>query len=75
MIHDIVLRIEQERKAQGISLKQFQYLVGISNVGYWEHRAGIGNPRPETLQRMLDTLGLEVTVTVQPKRPPEDRNH
>lgn len=79
-VHDIVLKVEEARVAQGITMKDFHFRVGCSDVAYWEHRSGLYGPRPATLQKMLDILGLEVTVTVQPKpltppRQPPWRDH
>ena len=59
---DIAIIIKERRMQLGISQKDLAEFadVGISTVKDLER--GVGNPSLQTLQKMLEVLGLEITL-------------
>ena len=58
-------RIKQRRKLLRVTQRQLAEIAGISINTLTKIERNEGNPTLEVLERVLDTLGLDLTVAVR----------
>jgi transcriptional regulator with XRE-family HTH domain len=63
---EVIRRIDQERRAQGITYRAFAKQIGVStsNYQYWLHGGGITLEKAELA---LETLGISAVIGKEDK--------
>jgi len=65
-------QIRQSRKALGLRQDELAVAAGVSTRAIHQLEHGKPTSRLDTLGRVLDVLGLELTVTERSPRPPAE---
>lgn len=64
-IHKIGMIIRSRRKELGITQRELAELAGVGYNSLISIERGEGNPTMDVLNRILDTLGLQISIGVK----------
>ena len=62
---DIISKIKARRESLHVTQDTLAQLSGVALRTLKQFESGKGNPTLQTLQKLSDVLGLEVTVTIK----------
>lgn len=66
--YEIAYAISSAREEKGMSQKQLSQLSGVTQCDISRIEGGVANPTIETLGKICKVLGLQLSVTVPPRR-------
>ena len=64
---DIINKVKTRRESLHVTQETLAQLSGVALRTLKQFESGKGNPTLQTLQKLGDTLGLEVTLTIKSK--------
>jgi transcriptional regulator with XRE-family HTH domain len=67
---DLILTVKERRKSLRVTQDSLAQLSGVSLRTLKQFESGKGNPTVETLQKLANTLGMEVCLQI--KKAPVD---
>lgn len=69
--YDLILTVKERRKSLRVTQDSLAQLSGVSLRTLKQFESGKGNPTIETLQKLANTLGMEVCLQI--KKTPVDQ--